>query len=145
MAFRWRADDGPTLNADLVALILFMGSGPVLLRNPIFLRFSRMSGPPAPPPPPLWVCYLCSFCHALAYIVRCMVVVWVFRYHRHRRMKARLRELRYGKAKSPSCSATQTYQYIETSHVTTWSIILSKGADQPLWKRRLVCVCVVCI
>ena len=33
MAFRWRADDGLTLNADLVALWLFRGSGPVLLRN----------------------------------------------------------------------------------------------------------------
>ena len=37
MAFRWRADDGPTLNAGLVALGFFRGSGPVLLRNPIFL------------------------------------------------------------------------------------------------------------
>ena len=32
MAFRWRADDGPTLNAVLVAL----WSGPLLLRNPTF-------------------------------------------------------------------------------------------------------------
>ena len=31
MAFRWRADGGPTLNAGLVALWLFRGSGPVLL------------------------------------------------------------------------------------------------------------------
>ena len=39
MAFRWRADDGPTLNAGLVALCFFRGSGPLsclLLRNPIF-------------------------------------------------------------------------------------------------------------
>ena len=35
MALRWRADDGPTLNADLVALWYFRGSGSVLLRNPI--------------------------------------------------------------------------------------------------------------
>ena len=35
MAFRWRADGGPTLNAGLVALWFFRGSGPVLLRNPI--------------------------------------------------------------------------------------------------------------
>ena len=40
IAFRWRADDGPTLNADLVALWFFRGSGPVLVRNPICLRFS---------------------------------------------------------------------------------------------------------
>ena len=32
-----RDDDGPTLNAGLVALYFFKGSRPVLLRNPIFL------------------------------------------------------------------------------------------------------------
>ena len=50
MAFRWRADDGPTLNAGLVAAI-FRGSGPVLLENPIFCDFSGGggSGPPVPP------------------------------------------------------------------------------------------------
>ena len=37
MAFRWRADVGPTLNADLVASCFFRGSEPVLLRKPIFL------------------------------------------------------------------------------------------------------------
>ena len=26
MAFRWRADDGPTLNVGLVAVLIFMGS-----------------------------------------------------------------------------------------------------------------------
>ena len=36
MAFRWCANDGPTFNAGLVALCFFRGSGPVLLRNPIF-------------------------------------------------------------------------------------------------------------
>ena len=35
MAFRWREDDGLTMNAGLVAVI-FRGSGPELLRNPIF-------------------------------------------------------------------------------------------------------------
>ena len=30
-AFHWRADDGPTLNAGLVALYFFRGFGPVLL------------------------------------------------------------------------------------------------------------------
>ena len=56
MAFRWRADDGPTLNSGLVALRFFRGSGPVLLRNPFFLRFFSVcvcggggSGPPVPP------------------------------------------------------------------------------------------------
>ena len=41
---RWRADDGTTLNA----LGFFRGSGPVLLRNPIALVFSR--GPDPLPP-----------------------------------------------------------------------------------------------
>ena len=38
-----------TLNARLKDLLFFRGSGPVLLRNPIFLSFSRGSGPPVPP------------------------------------------------------------------------------------------------
>ena len=37
MAFRWRADDGPTLDAGLVAMWFFRESEPVLLRNPLFL------------------------------------------------------------------------------------------------------------
>ena len=45
-AFRWRADDGPTLNAGLIALSFFMGSGLVLLRNPIFLWPPPPSGSP---------------------------------------------------------------------------------------------------
>ena len=43
MAFCWLADDGPTLNAGLVAVIL-PRSGPVLLENPIFLVFFRRGG-----------------------------------------------------------------------------------------------------
>ena len=39
MVFRWRADDGPILNAGL-----FWGSGPVLLRNLIFCDFSEGGG-----------------------------------------------------------------------------------------------------
>ena len=51
MAFRWCADDGPTLNAGLVAFrISSRGSGPVLLRNSYFCDFSGWwSGPPVPP------------------------------------------------------------------------------------------------
>ena len=37
MAFRRRADDGSTLNVGLEDLCFFMGSGPVLEINPIFL------------------------------------------------------------------------------------------------------------
>ena len=44
--FRWRADDGPTLNAGFVALRTFRGYEPVLLRNPIY-TCTR------PPPPQL--------------------------------------------------------------------------------------------
>ena len=35
-AFRWRADDGPTLNSEFGSFVILRGSGPVLLRNPIF-------------------------------------------------------------------------------------------------------------
>ena len=44
MAIRWRADDDPILNAGLVALSFFRGSRPVLLRNPICLRFLSGGG-----------------------------------------------------------------------------------------------------
>ena len=45
MAFRWRADDGPILNAGLVAMYFFRGS-----KKPyIFVIFQEGSGPPAPP------------------------------------------------------------------------------------------------
>ena len=52
MARQRNNDDSPTLNADLVALLIFRSSGPVLLRNPNFLWFFRggESGPPVPPP-----------------------------------------------------------------------------------------------
>ena len=57
MAFRWRAEDGPTLNAGLVTSSFFNdSSGPVLLIKPIFLRFflggwgvGRGSGLPVSP------------------------------------------------------------------------------------------------
>ena len=51
MAFRWQADDGPALNAGLVALWFLRGSGPVLLRNPLFVIFQ--GGPD--PLSPLWI------------------------------------------------------------------------------------------
>ena len=37
MMFPWRVDDGRTLNAGLVALQFFMGSGVGMLEKPIFL------------------------------------------------------------------------------------------------------------
>ena len=37
MAFRWRADVGPRLNSGLKDPCFFRDSGPVFLRNPIFL------------------------------------------------------------------------------------------------------------
>ena len=50
MACHLLADGGPTLNAGLVALYFFMGSGPVLLRSLYFCDFSEGegSGPPTP-------------------------------------------------------------------------------------------------
>ena len=50
MAFHWRANDGPlTLNAGLVVLWLFRGSGPLLLGNLYFCDFSWGPDPPVPP------------------------------------------------------------------------------------------------
>ena len=51
LAFRWRADDGPTVNAGLVSLWFFRGSRPILLGNPIFCDCS--GGPD--PLSPLWI------------------------------------------------------------------------------------------
>ena len=48
MAFRWRADDDPPLNACLVVFENFRGSGPLLLRNSMFLSFFRRDGGPDP-------------------------------------------------------------------------------------------------
>ena len=48
MAFCWRPDDGLTLNSGLVALRFFRGSGPVLLRKPIFLPLGGGGGSPNP-------------------------------------------------------------------------------------------------
>ena len=52
MAFGWRANDDPKLNAGLVAMCFFCGSGPVLLRNPMFCDFSGGGGQTHVPPPP---------------------------------------------------------------------------------------------
>ena len=51
--FKWRFTGGPMMvqqmNAALRAFLFFRGSGPVLLRNPIFLWVFRGSGPPVHP------------------------------------------------------------------------------------------------
>ena len=57
MAFRWRADDGPTWNAGLVSIGFFRGSGPVAKESNIFVIFQGVSGPPVPPPLWIRVCY----------------------------------------------------------------------------------------
>ena len=42
MAFHWRADDGPTLNAGLKALWFYRGSAPIIAKNPyIFVIFEE--------------------------------------------------------------------------------------------------------
>ena len=51
MAFRWQADGGPTMNAGLVNMWFYRGSGPVLLRNPYILVIFRGGGGPDPCPP----------------------------------------------------------------------------------------------
>ena len=51
MAFRWRADDGPALNAGLVTLWFFRGSRPILLENPILFCDFQGRGLPDPCPP----------------------------------------------------------------------------------------------
>ena len=49
MAFRWRADDGPTLNAGLAAAI-FQGIRICIAIKPyISVIFQGRSGPPVPP------------------------------------------------------------------------------------------------
>ena len=56
MAFRWRADDDPTLNAGLVALLFFQWIRTSIAKKPyIFCDFQGGGGTPdpLPPPPPL--------------------------------------------------------------------------------------------
>ena len=54
-AFRWRDDDGPLMNTDLVALCFFQGILTSIAKKPYIFRFFLGGGsrPPAPPPPPL--------------------------------------------------------------------------------------------
>ena len=53
MVFCWHADDGPTLNAGLVAAI-FQGIRTCIARKPyIFVIFQRGAPDPLSPPPPL--------------------------------------------------------------------------------------------
>ena len=49
--FCWRADDGPTLNAGLVALWFIRRSGSLLLRNPIIFVIFQGARTPCPHPP----------------------------------------------------------------------------------------------
>ena len=52
MAFRWQAENGPSWNAGLVALLFSKGSGPVLLKILYFCDFPGDGPDPLPPPPP---------------------------------------------------------------------------------------------
>ena len=54
MAFCWRADDGPALNAGLVAFVIFQGIQTSIAKKPyIFVIFQGLGGGvPTPPIPP---------------------------------------------------------------------------------------------
>ena len=69
MAFCWRADDGATLNAGLVALWFFRGSRPVLLKYPIFSWFFRGVRDPLSPPLDLHMWSDSSVFHGLIFAV----------------------------------------------------------------------------
>ena len=63
MAFHWRVDDGLTLTSGL-------GSGPVLLRNPIFYDLQGGGGvrTPVPPLDPRMLSTMLSTCHRSDFI-----------------------------------------------------------------------------
>ena len=50
MAFRWRADDGPTLNAGLAAFVIFQGIRTSIAKKPYVCYFSGGRDPLPPPP-----------------------------------------------------------------------------------------------
>ena len=49
------ADGGPKLNAGLIVFWFFRGSGPTLLRNPMFFMSFRDGWGSGPPCPPFWI------------------------------------------------------------------------------------------
>ena len=51
MAFRWRPDDGPTLNAGSSSFVIFQGIWTRIANKPYFCDFSGWSKPPVPTPP----------------------------------------------------------------------------------------------
>ena len=53
MAFRWRGDDGPTLNAGLVALCFSGDPDQYCYETQYFCDFSGWGGESGPPVPPL--------------------------------------------------------------------------------------------
>ena len=78
MGFCWGANDGSTLNVGLVALWFFKGSGPVLLRNPIFLWFFMGSLEPLSSPS-LWICA----CRLLSWDIKAIRRFRILRFHSH--------------------------------------------------------------
>ena len=49
MAFRWYADDGPTLNTGLVSFVIFQGIWTSIAGNPKFLWFFSWGSDPLSP------------------------------------------------------------------------------------------------
>ena len=84
IAFRWRANDGTILNAGLVALLFFRGSGPVLLRYPIFCDLSGNPDPLSPPlDPPMCLFPVKLPYNGLAQDMKKKQVSTIRKYHNH--------------------------------------------------------------
>ena len=66
MAFRWRADDGPTLNAGLVAAI-FQGIRTCIGRKPYIFEIFQGGPDPLFPPLDLHISYKQKYVHELKY------------------------------------------------------------------------------
>ena len=98
MAFRWRADDGQTLNADLVASWFFRGSGPVLLRNPTILWLFRGKRPPASPLDPYMQAYIVPREHILwklrSWIPHGKICFWCISTYSRKICKSKLKSIK---------------------------------------------------
>ena len=78
MAFHWRADDGPTLNAGMVAAI-FQGIQICIARKPInYVTFQEGSGPSVTPSGSAHVYVCIMYIWLIMYITGCLHCTWIF-------------------------------------------------------------------